>query len=229
MLLANCADIPTMGVGKRIRQIRRAKDLSQEWLAEQLGLSSAQVSRIENEVSDPNTDLLRRAATILSVDVTEFFEEEKSSSAETEKSGGGVYHKGMDDVPLVTIPVYEHVHAGASNMPILEGPSEYITIPKTSDKTRFGVRVEGDSMEPVVVAGDIVVVSQSEEVRTKDLCLVNFSNGEYILRHVAFHGDTVVLDPANRKFEPTVVERKKIKSILRVVLRVSGAEQLRRR
>ena len=53
--------------GKKIRQIRIAKELSQENLAADIGISQALVSKYENDVVIPNVDILHKIASALQV------------------------------------------------------------------------------------------------------------------------------------------------------------------
>jgi transcriptional regulator with XRE-family HTH domain len=65
-----------MHIGEKIRQIRRQKDLSQAWLAEQIGVVVSYVSMIENGKSDPDSELIKKFAHALSVSPSIFFEDE---------------------------------------------------------------------------------------------------------------------------------------------------------
>ena len=59
--------------GKRLRRIRRMRDLSQEQLAEKTGISSDFVSTIERGLASPSFDTLQKLADVLEVHVSEFF------------------------------------------------------------------------------------------------------------------------------------------------------------
>ena len=59
--------------GKRLRKFRRNKDLTQEQLAEAVGVSVDFVSQIERGVNGPSFDTLQKLATVLEVQVEEFF------------------------------------------------------------------------------------------------------------------------------------------------------------
>lgn len=65
----------TKRFGKRIRELRKAKNLGQRALAEQIGVSHTYVSKIENEKLDfsdyPSEKLIRRIAEALDADVNE--------------------------------------------------------------------------------------------------------------------------------------------------------------
>ena len=60
--------------GKRLRYIRRHKDLTQEQLAEAVGISIEFLSNLERGVNAPSFETLEKLATILEVQVRAFFE-----------------------------------------------------------------------------------------------------------------------------------------------------------
>jgi len=59
----------TQTIGKRIAELRRAKNLTQEDLAEKFGLSAQAVSKWENDQSCPDITLLPDLADLLGVSV----------------------------------------------------------------------------------------------------------------------------------------------------------------
>ncbi len=60
-------------VGKRLRQIRRAKDLTQEQLAAAVGVSVKFIGNIERGTSAPSFETIEKIAEVLEVDASEFF------------------------------------------------------------------------------------------------------------------------------------------------------------
>ncbi|GEM_PF-1511466 len=73
-----------MSIGDKIRQVRRQKDLSQAWLADQVGIAVSYVSMIETGRSDPDSELIKKFAKALAVSPALFFEEETDQSANKE-------------------------------------------------------------------------------------------------------------------------------------------------
>ncbi len=67
-------------IGYRIRKLREAKDLSQENIAFELGLSRSAYNKIETGSTSPNTNRLQEIAKVLEVDITEFFKDSKAVS-----------------------------------------------------------------------------------------------------------------------------------------------------
>ena len=57
----------TQSIGNRIAQLRRSKGLTQEEVAEHLGVSAQAVSKWENDISYPDITLIPKLAELLSV------------------------------------------------------------------------------------------------------------------------------------------------------------------
>ncbi len=60
--------------GKRVRILRKLRDLSQEQLADSLGCSSEYISRIERGLASPSFEILNGLAKTLKVDVSALFD-----------------------------------------------------------------------------------------------------------------------------------------------------------
>lgn len=60
-------------IGARLRELRKRKGLTQEQLAEMMGVTPQQVHQYENGSSRLNTDKLQAAALAVSVPVASFF------------------------------------------------------------------------------------------------------------------------------------------------------------
>jgi transcriptional regulator with XRE-family HTH domain len=58
-------------IGRRIQDCRRAAGLSQDQLAEQIGIGRRQVQRIENGRADPRLSWLARIARVVDVPLTD--------------------------------------------------------------------------------------------------------------------------------------------------------------
>lgn len=58
------------GFGKRIKQYRNLRDLTQEELGKKVGgVSKSFISKLENEKVDPSLEMLNKIASVLKVDV----------------------------------------------------------------------------------------------------------------------------------------------------------------
>jgi len=61
-------------LGARIKELRRSQNISQEELAEQIGVEPLHMSRIEIGRSYPSIDRLEKISTVLKVPLKDFFE-----------------------------------------------------------------------------------------------------------------------------------------------------------
>lgn len=68
-------------VGRRVRAFRLQKGLSQEKLADQLGVTFQQVQKYEKGTNRIAAGRLQRIAEILDVPITDFFSQHRSSGA----------------------------------------------------------------------------------------------------------------------------------------------------
>ena len=71
-------------IGKFIVECRKEKNLTQEQLAEKLGLSSKSISRWENGRTIPDYTIIEELTEIFDISVNEFFYGEKISKDEIE-------------------------------------------------------------------------------------------------------------------------------------------------
>lgn len=62
-----------MQIGKNIRKIREAKELSQKEVSISVGMDQAQYSRIENGKTDPSFSTIEKIAKALGVTLSELF------------------------------------------------------------------------------------------------------------------------------------------------------------
>lgn len=65
----------TKQIGQRLRELREQAGISQEKMAELVGVSKGQIQKYEYGVNMMNTEKLQKAADALSVMVQDFFEE----------------------------------------------------------------------------------------------------------------------------------------------------------
>lgn len=60
-------------IGVRIKSLRRSKGMSQEYLAEKMGISSKYLSSIERGKENPTLDTFIKLAEVLEIELSEIF------------------------------------------------------------------------------------------------------------------------------------------------------------
>ena len=71
--------------GKRLRELRTAKNMTQEKFSESIGIQPENYSRIENGLSFPKPENIEKISKILGIDIKELFEFEHFSNLEVIK------------------------------------------------------------------------------------------------------------------------------------------------
>lgn len=90
-------------VGKRIRSLRKIRDLSQEELAEKADISSKYLGEIERGKSNLTIDILEKLSASLEVNVVDLFESQHESSRTILKQEINLLIREANDTELKTI------------------------------------------------------------------------------------------------------------------------------
>lgn len=96
-------------IGHRLRKLREAKDLGQDWIAHELGMSVSGYSRIERDEVKITFDKLERIAIILEVPVAELVHNQDSASGNNHIPANGdsgnnhQNHKSLEIEKLETL------------------------------------------------------------------------------------------------------------------------------
>lgn len=149
-------------MSNRIKELRQAHGTKQAELARAVKVSQATMSEYESGKYEPDIETLRAIAKYYGVTVDYVV-------------GGERYTRPS----AVRIPVYRAVAAGIPIEAIEDIVDwEEITPDLAASGKFFALRIQGQSMEPKICDGDVVVVRQQEDADTGDtaIVLVNGNN-----------------------------------------------------
>lgn len=164
-----------MTTGERIRARRVELNMSQTTLAERMGLKDkSSISRIEK--GSPSLDTVQKVAKALNCSTAFLMGWEKSNR----------------------IPVLGRVAAG---IPI-EAIEEIIDYEEVDDRLAslgdlFGLRIKGNSMEPRICNGDVVIVHQQPDVESGDTVIATINGDDAVCKKFYRYGDTILLRSNN--------------------------------
>lgn len=154
-------------VGERVRLMRKQLDMTQEQMAQRLGIGKAALSMIETgkaRLSARNKNILVQDFNV-NPDWIETGEG-KMFNAEPDLTS---YNLRTDrSLPLQSVPLYS-IEGTAGLIPLFEQqqqfePINYINIPNLP-KCDGAIYVVGDSMYPLLKSGDIILYKQLNDVR----------------------------------------------------------------
>lgn len=91
--------------------------------------------------------------------------------------------------------------------PIGAGGRDLLTIPRGLVPARaFGVRMDDDSMVPILERGTLLVVDPGLTAPLDGRPAVATRNGRFLVRRISGSGDRLILAPANPVYSPEIVE-----------------------
>ena len=173
-----------MSFGERVKERRELLGLSRTVLAERLNVTRSAIGNYETGVSFPKEDVLLRIFNVLSVEPNELFRDSFGAAAEP-MSEEELYfvaryrelaESGKAAVRTILHTLSEYTAAGAKELappqrviPLYTSPAaagyaspvmgeDFEPLAVTADipqEAEFAVRIQGDSMEPVIADGSI--------------------------------------------------------------------------
>ena len=182
----------------KIRELRRKMGLTAKQLADRVGVAESTMSLYENGKREPDFKTLLRLARELNTSVDLLL---GAQSASDVKKG-------------VRIPVYGAVAAGVPIEAITD-IEDYEEISEALALTGeyAALRIKGDSMEPRMTAGDVVIVRVQETVESGETAIVMVGDGEATCKRLVKTNDGIMLLSNNPKYEPMFYSNRQIATL----------------
>lgn len=196
-------------IGEKIRKLRLQKNITQEELAEYLGVTTQAVSRYELGDRKTDNDILFKLADYFKVSINDFFP--YFDNAEVINISRNI----------IKIPVFGNIKAGTP-MEAQQDILEYVDIPREwtkGGKQFYGLKISGDSMYPKYQTDDIVIFEQTDDialVNGKD-CAVMVNGFDATFKNVRLNPIGLQLIPLNINnsdgYEPTFYDSEQIQNL----------------
>lgn len=188
-----------MEIYERIKKRRKEIGLSAEIVAEKLGVSPATIYRYEkNDIKKFPTDILEPLAKVLRTTPS--------------------YLLGLDETDTnknrFLIPVLGTVRAGIP-METVENIIDYEEISENMARQGefFALQIKGDSMQPRICEGDVVIVRKQPDIDSGDVAIVLVGGEEATIKKVQkFHGG-INLIPNNPAYDVRTYTNEQIESL----------------
>lgn len=183
-----------MKLAELIRSYRQENNVSMDELAKASGLSKPYISMLEKDRNSrggkpivPSIRTYKGLASGMGLTLDSLLKlldgEERVSL------------RPLTSKPFVRIPVLGYVRAGIPIEEITDIidwedlPAEMVK----SDETYFGLKIKGDSMEPTLYEGDVVIVEQQPEVENGEIAIVQVNDNEATVKEVKKGSDGLTL------------------------------------
>jgi repressor LexA len=117
---------------------------------------------------------------------------------------GGTQSQG--DEPAIDLPLYGKIAAGTP-IEALRDHSSTISMPASmlGRGEYYALEVEGDSMiDAGVLDGDVVVIKRGDVAENGEIVVALVDESEVTLKRLRRKGDSIALEPANKKYETRI-------------------------
>lgn len=185
--------------GDKLKEIRKEKGYTLEQLADfynkkfDAGLNKGTLSKYENGKQEPMISVVKNLATILNVPVDYLL------NAKPDRKKG------------VPVPVLGMVAAGIPIEAIEDViDTEEITQDMAATGSFFGLKIKGNSMEPKISDGDIVIVRQQEDAESGDIVIACVNGDEATCKRLRKYKDGIELISNNPSYDPMFFSNQEI-------------------
>lgn len=199
-------------LNNNVKFLRNKKNISQQYLADAIGVDRSTISRIENGEIETTIDNAIKIANTLGVSLIDLVSKDlKFDNAE--------YIDVFSDT--IQIPVLGTIKAG---IPIeaQQDIIEYVDIPREwtkGNKEFYGLVVSGDSMSPKYQTDDIVIFEKTEDYTkaNKKDCAIMVNGYDATFKNVTINDSGITLIPFNinnsDNYQPTFYDKQAIEDL----------------
>ena len=172
----------------RIKSAREDLKLTKRELAKRIGVHESSINKYEKGLVDIPLSKISELARVLKV---------------TEAYLMGWEEKATQTQQGLQIPVLGTVAAG---IPIsaVEDILDYEEVPQSWENQGefFGLRIKGDSMEPRMESGDVVIVKQQSDANSGDTVIVLVNGDDATCKKLQKTDNGIMLVSTNPKYPP---------------------------
>lgn len=202
--------------GSIIKKLRLKNNMTLEQLGDRIGVGKSTVRKWENGIiANMRRDNIAKLAEVF--DVSPAYLIDSGSNDTPDLNYSKKRKKG------VTINVLGRVAAG---IPI-EAVEDIIDTEEISEDMAstgdfFGLKIHGDSMEPKMSEGDVVIVRKQDDAESGEIVIAMVNGCDATCKRLKKYADGIMLLSNNPKYEPMIfskeeIETKPVRIIGRVV------------
>lgn len=202
-----------MKLGTLIKSFRENKSMTMQEFADKAGLSKGYVSMLEKGIHPqngkeivPSIDTVKKVSDVLGLSIDEILEIIDGNQL--------IDIKPNKSHSAIRIPVLGNVAAGIPIDAIEELLDwEEITPELAETGEFFALKIKGNSMEPRIVAGDIVIVKMQSTADTGDVVIAVVNGNDACCKRFIKHADGITLQSFNSIYAPMFFTNDEIETL----------------
>lgn len=191
-----------MTTNELLKRKRKELNLTMKQVADFVGVSEATVSRWESgNIANMGRDKIALLSQILKITPGAI-------------AGYDLYQKEFNKKIGVKIPVLGLVRAGIP-MDAVEYIIDYEEISENMARQGeyFGLQIKGDSMEPKISEGDVVIVRKQPDVESGEIAIVLVNGDEATIKKVQKFNGGINLIPSNSAYDVITYTNEQIEKL----------------
>jgi len=189
-------------ISDRIKEAMSIRNLRQAEIVERTGINKGALSSYLSGRYKPKQENIYRLAEALNVNEAWLM----GADVPMERMNRSVNSR-------IVIPIYGRIAAGKPTemMEDIIGEADITYLP--SDHEYIALKINGRSMEPALMDGDIVIVSRQPDVENGEIAVVAVNGNDATCKRVYKYSNGVRLVPINPEFEPIILNKQEIDEI----------------
>lgn len=227
-----------MLLGDIIKQYREDHQMSLQDFANLIGTSRSYIHMLEKNVNpstnkpiNPSIETLKLLANAMNMDLD--FLLKQLDSEQQIYLNEEEYKKQFEktDVlgnPVAPVPLLGSVKAGYNYLAQENwiGTIDVETSLVGDGKDYFALKVKGDSMAPVFIEGDIVIIKKQNDCENNEFAVVIINGDEGTLKKIKKTDSGIILQPLNPAYGPVMYTKEEMETIPIIIVGV--VKQLKR-
>lgn len=190
----------------RIKELRTKKDLSQQKMAEMLGIAQSTLSQYESQKREPDFETLTKISNFFGVSVDYLIGNDYSRDKPSRKS-------------TKKIPVLGKVEAGVPIEAVQEIIDwEEITGEMAESGEFFALQINGNSMMPRMAPGDVVIVRKQPDVDSGEIAIVIINGEDATCKKIIKRSNGISLVSYNSDYPPVFYTTEQIEGLPVIIL-----------
>ena len=196
---------------KNLANLISERNLTQREFAKMVGVSAPTVNDWLKGKTSPRMNKIDKICSIFAIKRSDLLDPPAEPAPPAAQPPTAPYRAPLDGLHGVKIPILGRVVAGLpayADQEIL-GYDE-ITKERAQTGEFFSLIVRGDSMEPLFLEGDHVIVERQPDVDSGDVAIVGVDGEDATIKRVQKVEGGIILQPENRSYNPMYFSEKDI-------------------
>jgi repressor LexA len=194
-----------------LKELRKQKGMRQADIAQKLGVGRTTYVKYENGDNEPSFEMLNKLSDLFGVSIDYLLGRDSGY----EGSGAPVPTRPGSK----WIPVLGKVAAGVP-IEAVEDILDYeeISAQMAEAGDYFALQIKGDSMEPKISNGDVVIVRKQPDVESGETAVVLVNGNEATVKRIKKRPEGIMLIPTNPAYEPMFYSAVEVEKLPVVIL-----------